>query len=172
MSKRVPYRFRTDIDVESLDGILTNFLRSKDAAITEKEKVIGATRAYWLPFALKEKGEYSDDQLKQHARAAIYKLRMHINYLAENFGLLDEGEQAIESEQFLSNYSLMPRQKTNIERLTPEVAVTITNAKQKMLEQAEQTEPCSTSSSETRTEFTPVDFIHHQDDDSLQEMFS
>ncbi|MBD6621294.1 hypothetical protein FNW02_37825 [Komarekiella sp. 'clone 1'] len=172
MSKRVPYRFRTDIDVESLDGILTNFLRSKNAAITEKEKVIGATRAYWLPFALKEKGEYSDEQLKQYARAAIYKLRMHINYLAENFGLLDEGEQAISNDKFLSTKSLMPRQPATAEKLTSVLAPPASKNKLGALDLVEQVEPCFTSSTETQAEYTPDDFIYHQDDDTFQEMFS
>jgi len=172
MSKRVPYRFRTDIDVESVDAILTNFLRSKDTVITEKEKVIGATRAYWLPFALKEKGEYSSEQLKQHARTAIYKLRMHIDYLAENFGLLDEAEQTISDDNSFSTKSLMSPEAVTPERLTSELSPVILKDKPTILNTPKQVESCLTSSRETQVEYTPADFIHHQDDDILQEMFS
>ncbi|MBW4617730.1 MAG: hypothetical protein KME21_31975 [Desmonostoc vinosum HA7617-LM4] len=120
MSKRVPYRFRTDIEAQSLDSILTDFLRSKNAVITEKEKVLNATRAYWLPFALKDRGEYSDEQLKHYARTAIYKLQMHINYLAENFGLFHDGEQAMSLDEPLGVHTSRQRPLLSIQQ-TPTI---------------------------------------------------
>ncbi|MEA5566647.1 hypothetical protein [Anabaena sp. UHCC 0399] len=53
--------------------------------ISEREKVLSALSGYWLPFAVKADGNYSEQEVKQSARNAIYKLNLHITYLFEVF---------------------------------------------------------------------------------------
>lgn len=86
---RIEYRFRTYLDGEQLNIALANFLKKKSTDFTEKDRVFSALSAYWLPIALKDEGTLSDQQLKQYARNAIYKLKLHISYLVETFGLED-----------------------------------------------------------------------------------
>lgn len=92
MGKRIDYRFRALIPVGSMDEILVKYLRSKDLELSEKNLVLWAVAAYWLPLALQKDGCCSNAQLKQSARTAIYKLRQHINFLAHTFGLEAELE--------------------------------------------------------------------------------
>ena len=90
MSNRIDYRFRTLVNADSQDAVLIKYLRSPDPEFTEKDMILWATSAYWLPLALREQGSCSVQQLKQSARTSIYKLRQHINYLAQTFGLESE----------------------------------------------------------------------------------
>ncbi len=92
MSKRIDYRFRALIPVGSADEALVKYLRSKDLEVSEKNMVLWAAAAYWLPLAFQKSGCYSAGQLKQSARTAIYKLRQHIIFLAQTFGLENELE--------------------------------------------------------------------------------
>ncbi|MBD2166475.1 hypothetical protein H6G04_18935 [Calothrix membranacea FACHB-236] len=85
---RTEYRCRLAIEAHSHNTALINFLKMKKVLhFNEKDKVLSALSAYWLPLALKEDGSYSDEELADCARSAIYKLRLHINYLAATFGV-------------------------------------------------------------------------------------
>jgi hypothetical protein len=85
---RTEYRCRLAIEADNHSTALINFLKMKKVRnFSEKDKLLSAISAYWLPFALKEDGSYSDEELMHCARSAIYKLTLHINYLAETFGI-------------------------------------------------------------------------------------
>lgn len=83
---RVEYRCRITLEPEELNIALISFLKQK-VNISEKDKVLSALSGYWLPFALRENGNYSQEQLKYYALSAIYKLKLHIALLSETFAL-------------------------------------------------------------------------------------
>ncbi|WP_341531997.1 hypothetical protein WKK05_40620 (plasmid) [Nostoc sp. UHCC 0302] len=157
LNKRVEYYFRTAFGIGGMTEVLGDFLKNRDALLTEKEKVIGAVSAFWLPFALMHKGGYSEDYLKQCAREAIYKLTLHINYLAESFGL-EVGEQVIPGHTRKTQGRKSTLNSSSKEQLSISVA-----SKPDLVNQ---------EATEAIVEYTPQDFIHNQDDDTFQEMFS
>ncbi|MBA3920220.1 MAG: hypothetical protein H0X31_00355 [Nostocaceae cyanobacterium] len=81
------YKFVAAVDIYNDEHILVQFLKNKKDGITEKDKVFGATTAYWRPFAYRITENCSERELKQYARTAIYQLQQHINYIARSFGL-------------------------------------------------------------------------------------
>lgn len=86
MSERLQYRF--SLKKEPTNMALINFLRQDDET-GARDKLLSALFSYWLPFALKADGNHSELELKQYARYAIYKLKLHIAYLGEEFFLDD-----------------------------------------------------------------------------------
>lgn len=159
LKKRVEYYFRVALGIGGMTEVLADFLKNKDTLLTEKEKVIGAASAFWLPFALMHKGGYSDSYLKQCAREAIYKLRMHINYLAESFGLdarelwVMPTQHIVQTQGHISKLDSQPKEQLP----------TSSNEKPDLM---------LVPPAEAQMEYTAQDFIHHQDDDAFQEMFS
>ncbi|MCF2151944.1 hypothetical protein IQ276_037175 [Desmonostoc muscorum LEGE 12446] len=73
---------------EPLGVALIKYIKQSND-ISEREKVLSALSGYWLPFALRADGSYPEWELKQSARNAIYKLKLHIVYLSEAFFLED-----------------------------------------------------------------------------------
>ncbi|WP_414541724.1 hypothetical protein [Nostoc sp. CCY0012] len=144
MTNRIEYRCRIALEQELFNVALINFLKQK-VNISEKDKVISALSAYWLPFALKADGNCSDSELKHYARTAIYKLKLHIAFLCETF--------VLEDFSLVSPASISPKTIVQEPGLTsPESAMN----EQKQLEK---------SPSES------MDFVHHQDDNTFQKMF-
>jgi len=163
MGKRIDYRFRALISVGSTDEILVKYLRSKDLELSEKNMVLWAAAAYWLPLALEKSGCYSTHQLKQSARTAIYKLRQHINFLAQTFGL--EGEIEV----------------TGIGAILPQAEIE-TTAEEVMSPKADLLEDGSVNSkaielAEDEDLHQPIiepeitQLLHHQDDKAFHSLF-
>jgi hypothetical protein len=76
------YRFQTKVRRDSSNEILTNFLKEKDGELTEKEKVWWAISAFWLPIALKESSDYSQQEIARYGLAAIQRLQEQIAHLS------------------------------------------------------------------------------------------
>ncbi|WP_242051263.1 hypothetical protein [Nostoc spongiaeforme] len=150
MAKQIEYRFRIALESQDLNTALVNFLKAKDPLFTERDKLFSALNAYWLPFAMKEAG-YSDEELRQCAKNAIYRLKLHISYLAESFGLeLDDDvvSQPVATTKAFPPVTKLP--KLNDINLQPSTA----------------TEVISTGSQ-------PLDdLIHHEDDSTFEGLFS
>lgn len=160
MPNRIDYRFRTLINADSQDAILVKYLRSPDPEFSEKDMILWATSAYWLPLALREHGSCSVQQLKQSARTSIYKLHQHINYLAQSFGLESEVSAIPTSSplfQAKSSWSL-PVGEEVIELSATE------DAKLAALSTEADSE---ISSSDPEI----PDLLHHQDDETFQSLF-
>ncbi|WP_414756124.1 hypothetical protein [Anabaena sp. CCY 9910] len=87
MDKPIEYRCRIALEAQESNKALVNFLKTKETlAFTERDKVFSALVPYWLPFAMRNAG-CSEEELKQCAKNAVYRLKLHISYLAESFGL-------------------------------------------------------------------------------------
>lgn len=86
--QRIDYRCRISMNKEPLSVALIKYIKHSND-ISEREKVLAALSGYWLPFALRADGSYPEWELKQSARNAIYKLKLHIAYLSEAFVLED-----------------------------------------------------------------------------------
>jgi hypothetical protein len=87
MDKPIEYRCRIALEAQESNIALVNFLKAKETlAFTERDKLFSALVPYWLPFAMRNAG-CSDEELKQCAKNAVYRLKLHISYLIESFGL-------------------------------------------------------------------------------------
>lgn len=163
MGKRIDYRFRALISVGSTDEILVKYLRSKDLELSEKNMVLWAAAAYWLPLALQKHG-CSNGQLKQNARTAIYKLRQHINFLAQTFGL----ENEFESTTTVGATS----PKTELETTTLSIISPQTEQSQDELGNRLATELLEEKDSyQTQTEPETTQLLHHNDDKMFEALF-
>ena len=154
MPSRIDYRFRAVVSADSQEAILVKYLRDKNSEFSEKDMILWATAAYWLPLALKQQGSYSASLLKQSARTSIYKLRQHINYLAQTFGL--------ESEVSAMSMSSASPQANRIwsEPLS-----------EQPIEEDQQMLPSTEVPLQPTIDAEVENLLHHQDDASFQEMF-
>jgi hypothetical protein len=78
-------RFIFEPDRHSPNGITFTWLIHK--TYNGKEKAVTATRAFWLPFAYRDRGNSSEAELRELAQQSIWKLEEQIQYLRESFGL-------------------------------------------------------------------------------------
>jgi hypothetical protein len=56
-------------------------------AYSGKEKAATATRAFWLPFAYRHSGDYSEVELRDLAQQSIWQMEAQIQHLREEFDL-------------------------------------------------------------------------------------
>lgn len=163
MGKRIDYRFRALISVGSTDEILVKYLRSKDLELSEKNMVLWAAAAYWLPLALQKNGCCSNGQLKQSARTAIYKLRQHINFLAQTFGL----ENELEVSMIGAISSLAELETTAIGEMNAKAEQiedeSVNNLAAPLLEHKDLEQPVSPSET--------TQLLHHNDDKTFEALF-
>ena len=78
-------RFIFEPDRTSPNGITYSWLIHD--AYGGKEKAATATRAFWLPFAYRHSGNYSEAELKDLAQQSIWQMEAQIQHLREEFGL-------------------------------------------------------------------------------------
>ena len=81
MSETRVYRFQTKVKTHSVNDLLANFLKEKDADLTEKERVWWAVSAFWLPVAMKESQSYTSQEIQQYGLSAIQRLQQQIDHL-------------------------------------------------------------------------------------------
>jgi len=78
-------RFIFEPDRTSPNGI-TYFWLIHDT-YNGKEKAATATRAFWLPFAYRHSGDYTEAELRDLAQQSIWQMEAQIQHLREEFGL-------------------------------------------------------------------------------------
>ena len=162
MGKRIDYRFRALVGADSLEAVLVDYFRSKDADINEKDMVMWANCACWIPLAQKkrqEQGVCSQAEFKQSGRISIYKLLQHIYLLAHMCGL----EEELEVIPALRPQSQQP--PTNVVNFSP-------SSKEQTVKQ----QPNLEDSSSTPEEGVAVmsqnhELLHHSDDSTFQSIF-
>jgi hypothetical protein len=76
------YRFQTKVKIDTVNKVLTSFLKNKDGDLTERERVLWAVSAFWLPLAMQESGNYTRQEITLHGLSAIQRLQQQIAYLA------------------------------------------------------------------------------------------
>jgi hypothetical protein len=92
-------RFIFEPDRASPNGITYAWLIHK--TYNGKEKAATAARAFWLPFAYQDAGNYSEAELRDLAQQSIWQMEAQIQHLRESFGLgtvptnADSKEQAV-----------------------------------------------------------------------------
>jgi hypothetical protein len=86
-------RFVFEPDRHSPNGITFSWLIH--STYGGKEKAATATRAFWLPFAYRDNGNYAAAELKELAQQSIWRLEEQIQHLQEAFGLDATGRSAI-----------------------------------------------------------------------------
>ena len=88
-SEQVNFVFRHQPKKSSKSGLLLSYINADRADMTRSERVMRPLAAFWLPFAYQHysKAKASRDELQQLARAAVYQLKLHIQYLEDSFGL-------------------------------------------------------------------------------------
>jgi hypothetical protein len=78
-------RFIFEPDRTSPNGITYSWLIHD--AYNGKDKAAMATRSFWLPFAYRHSGNYSEAELKDLAQQSIWQMEAQIQHLREEFGL-------------------------------------------------------------------------------------
>lgn len=78
-------RFIFEPDRHSPNGITFSWLIHKTYG--GKEKAAIATRAFWLPFAYRDTGNYGEADLKEMAQQSIWRLEEQIQHLRAAFEL-------------------------------------------------------------------------------------
>jgi hypothetical protein len=78
-------RFIFEPDRTSPNGITYSWLIHD--TYNGKEKAATATRAFWLPFAYRHSGEYSEAELRDLAQQSIWQMEAQIQHLREEFDL-------------------------------------------------------------------------------------
>jgi hypothetical protein len=86
-------RFIFEPDRHSPNGITFSWLIH--STYGGKEKAATATRAFWLPFAYRDSGNYAAAELKELAQQSIWRLEEQIQHLQEAFGLDSAARSAI-----------------------------------------------------------------------------
>lgn len=91
----VDFEFRYQADVNSFYVPLLRYLqkrnrkygKAKNTEFSREQMILWALSAFWYPLACKWLGGFTETELKQKARNAIYELQKQINYLGQVFGL-------------------------------------------------------------------------------------
>jgi hypothetical protein len=78
-------RFIFEPDRTSPNGITYSWLIHD--TYNGKEKAATATRAFWLPFAYRHSGNYSETELRDLAQQSIWQMEAQIQHLREEFEL-------------------------------------------------------------------------------------
>ena len=86
-SEQVNFVFRHQPKKSSKSGLLLSYINADGADMTRSERVMRPLAAFWLPFAYQHCSKASREELQQLARAAVYQLKLHIQYLEDSFGL-------------------------------------------------------------------------------------
>ena len=86
-SEQVNFVFRHQPKKSSKSGLLLSYINADGADMTRSERVMRPLAAFWLPFAYQHYSKASREELQQLARAAVYQLKLHIQYLEDSFGL-------------------------------------------------------------------------------------
>lgn len=85
-SKNKPrVRFLFEPDRTTPNGITYSWLIHD--TYNGKEKAATATRAFWLPFAYRHSGNYSETELRDLAQQSIWQMESQIQHLREEFEL-------------------------------------------------------------------------------------
>lgn len=84
-------RFTFEPRCNTGNGFVFEWLIHK--AFDGKEKVGLATRSFWLPYACRDKGNYSEAELRELAQQSIWRLEEQIQSLRESFGVKDVSQR-------------------------------------------------------------------------------
>ena len=84
-TKKSRVRFIFEPDRASPNGVTFHWLIHR--AYGGKNKAASATRAFWLPFAYKDSGDFSETELKELAQQSVWQMEEQIQHIRETFEL-------------------------------------------------------------------------------------
>ena len=95
MYEQFDFEFRYQADATSFYVPLLKYLqkrsrrdsKTKKTEFSREQMILWALSAFWYPLACKWLGGFTEAELKQLARNAVYELQKQINYLSQVFGL-------------------------------------------------------------------------------------
>ncbi len=95
MYEQFDFEFRYQADATSFYVPLLRYLqkrsrrdsKTKKPEFSREQMILWALSAFWYPLACKWLGGFTEAELKQLARNAVYELQKQINYLSQVFGL-------------------------------------------------------------------------------------
>ncbi len=116
-SEQVNFVFRHQPKKSSKSGLLLSYINADGADMTRSERVMRPLAAFWLPFAYQHCSKASREELQQLARAAVYQLKLHIQYLEDSFGL--NGNSALSEPIQVEAQEDSARGKLNSEEFDP-----------------------------------------------------
>jgi hypothetical protein len=89
-------RFIFEPDRNSPNGLTYSWLIH--STYDGKEKAASAARSFWMPFAARDSGKYSQAELQELAQQCVWRLEEQIQFIRENFVGVDvPARQAISS---------------------------------------------------------------------------
>lgn len=80
MTNHYTYRFQLKVKPNSKGELVLKFLKAKDSEVSEKERLLQALSAFWLPQALIDAGNYSEKEIALYGLTAIQHLREQITH--------------------------------------------------------------------------------------------
>lgn len=83
-SKRRDVVFRFQPMASTSEGVVLDYLKSSEVA---NQLVLQALKAYWLPYAYRERGFKKTSELKKVAQEMVWALESHIWGLCIDFGI-------------------------------------------------------------------------------------
>lgn len=174
MYEQIDFQFRYQAGINSFYAPLFRYLHKKDKKVkaTELEfpreqMILWALSAFWYPLACRWLGGFTEGELKQKARNAIYQLQQQINYLATIFGLdPQEFVGAPSGSQLDSSFNRMSKAE---EQTAPLASV---GASETSLPVASVTLGKESASAAELPEPAPQMLLNTEDDDLLNEVFN
>lgn len=80
-------RFIFEPDRNSPNGLTYSWLIH--TTYDGKEKAASAARSFWMPFAARDSGKYSQVELQELAQQCVWRLEEQIQFIRENFAGVD-----------------------------------------------------------------------------------
>lgn len=85
--ERINFRPCFNPKASSCNGVLVSYLQQGNGVSDGKEMLLQAARAFWMPFAYEESGQFTAEQVRQVALSACDALEQHICYIRQSFNL-------------------------------------------------------------------------------------
>jgi hypothetical protein len=79
--ERRNFNFRYQPYANTPDGILISYLQTGDTVRSGKEMILPALRAFWLPLAYQQAGNFSNDELRQMGLICCNALEHQLAYI-------------------------------------------------------------------------------------------
>ena len=125
-------RFIFEPDRSSPNGVTFSWLLHK--TYKGKEKAATATRAFWLPFAYRDSGDYSEAELRELAQQSIWKMEEQIQHLREAFGLETSARPVVSAPSVhTASFEGGTATETTMETTTPLSTPVVENAQTQSL---------------------------------------
>ena len=105
MSERANFVFRYQSSPLSKYDILFQYINEQKET-SKKDFLLPCLSSFWMPLAYASCSDISEEQIKQEARYCIYKLKLHIQFLEDRFGINNNNSYLVPSEGIKNTNSI------------------------------------------------------------------